>query len=210
MTKRKFSSVLPFALATLLSVLPAVSFGHGGVAFDGDNCVININFLTAHFTVFQPEGRGSEEYCEDIPDVARSVFVMEYLHDLLEEMEIDFRIVKDVNDVGQYATWDDILDIVDLEAATVYYEAPRIERGGFYTASYEFEERGTYIGVVTARHPTEDREYNAVFYFQVGGADLGTLPLFAGLLILLQLGYWVSNGGWKDFKQRRKDKAASH
>ncbi|MFT4863432.1 MAG: hypothetical protein ACI95C_002663 [Pseudohongiellaceae bacterium] len=205
----KPSLFVHLALAALLAVLPGVSFGHGGVAFNGDNCVININFLTAHFTVFQPEGRGAEEYCEDIPDVARSVFVMEYLHDLLEEMEIDFRIVKDINDVGQYATWDDILDIVDLEAATVYYEPPRVEQGGFYTASYEFEERGTYIGVVTAQHPTEDRHYNAVFYFQVGGADYGTLPLFAGVLILLQLGYWLSNGGWQKLQQRRKDKAAA-
>lgn len=209
MITRKPSLFLHLTLSAFLAVLPGVSFGHGGVAFDGDNCVININFLTAHFTVFQPEGRGTEEYCEDIPDVARSVFVMEYLHDLLEEMEIDFRIVKDINDVGQYATWDDILDIVDLEAATVYYEAPRIEQGGFYTASYEFEEKGTFIGVVTAQHPTEDRNYNAVFYFQVGGADWGTLPLFAGLLILLQLGYWVSSGGWQNYQQRRKDKAAA-
>lgn len=196
-------------LAAILALLPGLSFGHGGVAFDGDNCVININFLTAHFTVFQPEGRGPEEYCEDIPDVARSVFVMEYLHDLLEELEIDFRIIKDVNDVGQYASWEDVLAIPDLEAATVYYEPPRIEQGGFYTASYDFQEKGTYIGIVTTQSPTEDRNYNAVFYFQVGGADYGTLPMFAGILVLLQLGYWVSNGGWKDFQQRRKDKATA-
>jgi hypothetical protein len=207
MTTRKPTTILNFALAVLLAVLPAASFGHGGVAFEGDKCVININFLTAHFTVFQPDERGTKEYCEDIPDVTRSVFVMEYLHDLLEEMEIDFRIIKDVNDVGQYATWEDVLDIVDLEEATVYYEEPRIEQGGFYTASYEFQNAGTYIGIVTAQLPAENRDYNAVFYFQVGGADYGTLPLFAGLLILLQLGYWLSNGGWQNYRQRRKDKA---
>ncbi len=200
------SRLLSLWLAASLALVSPVSFGHGGVAFEGDKCVININFLTAHFTVFQPEDRGTKEYCEDIPDVSRSVFVMEYLHDLLEEMEIDFRIVKDVNDVGQFATWDDILDIVDLEAATVYYEAPRIEQGGFYTTSYTFQEPGTYIGVVTATHPVEDRNYNAVFYFQVGGTDFGSLPLFAALLIVLQLGYWVSSGGWKEFQQRRLKK----
>lgn len=203
----KYSKFFTLLLAVILAVFPKVGFSHGGVAFEGDKCVININFLTAHFTVFQPEDRGSKEYCEDIPDVSRSVFVMEYLHELLEEMEIDFRIIKDVNDVGQYATWDDVLDIVDLEAATVYYEAPRIEQGGFYTASYDFQDPGTYIGIVTAQHPIEDRDYNAVFYFQVGGADYGTLPMFAGLLLLLQLGYWLSNGGWQTFKQRRKEKA---
>ncbi len=175
---------------------------HGGVAFQDDLCVINIDFLQAHFTVFQPETRESDEFCEDIPDVARSVFVMEYLHSLLPEMLIDFRIIRDVNDVGKYATLEDVLAIEDLEAATVYYEPPRIEPGGFYTASYEFDSRGTYIGVVTADHPTEDRYYKAVFYFQVGGPDLGTLPLFLLLLVLLQTGYWVSNGGWARRKER--------
>ena len=175
---------------------------HGGVAFEDDLCVINIDFLQAHFTVFQPETRESDEFCEDIPDVARSVFVMEYLHSLLPEMAIDFRIIRDINEVGRYATLDDVLAIDDLEAATVYYEPPRIEPGGFYTASYEFDAEGTYIGVVTADHPTEDRYYTAVFYFQVGGPDYGTLPLFLALLLLLQTGYWLSNGGWERRKQR--------
>ena len=175
---------------------------HGGVAFEDDLCVINIDFLQAHFTVFQPETRESDEFCEDIPDVARSVFVMEYLHSLLPEMAIDFRIIRDINEVGRYATLDDVLAIDDLEAATVYYEPPRIEPGGFYTASYEFDAEGTYIGVVTADHPTEDRYYTAVFYFQVGGPDYGTLPLFLALLLVLQTGYWLSNGGWERRKRR--------
>ena len=171
---------------------------HGGVAFEDDLCVINIDFLQAHFTVFQPETRESDEFCEDIPDVARSVFVMEYLHSLLPEMAIDFRIIRDINEVGRYATLDDVLAIDDLEAATVYYEPPRIEPGGFYTASYEFDAEGTYIGVVTADHPTEDRYYTAVFYFQVGGADYGTLPLLLALLLLLQTGYWLAMAAGSD------------
>ncbi|GJM13948.1 MAG: hypothetical protein DHS20C12_23510 [Pseudohongiella sp.] len=187
-------------LASLFSSQTALA--HGGVAFEEDLCVISIDFLQAHFTVFQPETRGSDEFCEDIPDVSRSVFVMEYLHNLLPEMLVDFRIIRDVNEVGQYADLDDVLAIEDLEAATVYYEPPRIEEGGFYTASYEFDTKGTYIGVVTADHPTEDRYYTAVFYFQVGGPDYGTLPLFLALALLLQTGYWLSNGGWARYKAR--------
>ncbi|MEX0965120.1 MAG: hypothetical protein WDZ52_13880 [Pseudohongiellaceae bacterium] len=196
--RKLFQAVL--LLATLLSSNYAAA--HGGVAFEDDLCVINIDFLRAHFTVFQPETRESDEFCEDIPDVARSVFVMEYLHSLLPQMYIDFRIIRDVNEVGRYATLDDVLAIEDLEAATVYYEPPRIEPGGFYTASHEFDTKGTYIGMVTADHPTEDRYYTAVFYFQVGGPDFGTLPLFLALGVLLQTAYWLSNGGWARRKQR--------
>ena len=176
--------------------------GHGGVAFEDDLCVISIDFMQAHFTVFQPETSDSTEYCEDIPNVTRSVFVMEYLHDLLTEMVLDFRIVRDVNDVGRFASWEDIEAIDDLEAATVFYEAARMEEGGFYRTSYEFLEKGTYIGVVTADHPTEDRKYNAVFYFRVGGRDWGTIPVFLAFGMLLQLGYWASSGGWQRMQER--------
>ena len=190
---------LIFLLGLLFSTQAA---GHGGVAFEDDLCVINIDFMQAHFTVFQPETRESTEYCEDIPNVTRSVFVMEYLHDLLTEMVLDFRIVRDVNDVGRFASWEDIEAIDDLEAATVFYEAARMEEGGFYRTSYEFLEKGTYIGVVTADHPTEDRNYNAVFYFRVGGRDWGTIPIFLALGMLLKLGYWASTGGWQRMQER--------
>ncbi len=190
----------------LLSGLPIAGFGHGGVAFEEDLCVINIDFMQAHFTVFQPETRGSREYCEDVPDVTQSVFVMEYLHELLSEMSLDFRIIRDINGVGRFASWEDVQAIDDLEAATVYYQPPSIEEGGYYRASYEFAERGTYIGVVTAEHPTQDRQYNAVFYFRVGGRDLGTIPLFAALLIALQLGYWVSTGGYRRWRAKQQSK----
>lgn len=175
---------------------------HGGVAFEEDLCLISIDFLQAHFTVYQPPTRANREYCEDIPDVSRAVFVMEYLHGFLQEMPVDFRIVRDVNGVGKYAKWEDVEAIADLEAATVYYEPPRIEPGGYFTASYTFEEKGTYIGVVTAQHPTEERVYNAVFYFRVGGPDWGTTPLFVALLIVLQTGYWLSGGGLARLRQR--------
>ena len=196
----------PFlSLLLLISFLSSrLAFSHGGVAFEEDLCVINIEFLQAHFTVYQSETSGNEEYCENIPDVTRSVFVMEYLHDMLLEMPVDFRIIRDVNNVGKYATWEDIQSIDDIEAVTAFYEAPHIEPGGFYRTSYEFEERGTYIGIVTAQHPTEDKFYNAVFYFRVGGADLGTIPIFVLLLLLLQLVYWLSSGGWSRLKQRSK------
>ena len=183
-------------------LISAQASAHGGVAFEDDLCVINIDFMQAHFTVFQPETSQSEEFCEDIPDVTTSVFIMEYLHELLAEMAIDFRIIRDVNELGRFADWEDIQAMGDLEPDTVFYTEAQIEEGGFYRASYTFEEKGTYIGIVTAEHPTEDRNYNAVFYFRVGGRDLGTFPIFILLAIVLQSAYWLSNGGWTRLQER--------
>lgn len=205
--KNSSSVALLAAVALIIFALlkPGQARAHGSVAAEDDRCLINIGFMQAHFTVFQPEARGNEEYCERVPDVTRAVFVMEYLHDLLSEMEIDFRIVRDINNVGRYASWEDIEAIDDLQAATVFYQRPSIEDGGFYRASHEFEERGTYIGVVTANHPVEDRQYNAVFYFRVGGRPLGTWPLFIALLVVLQTGYWFSSGGYKRWQDKRRE-----
>lgn len=189
------------SLVLSLNSLPAL--GHGGVAFEGDLCVISISFLQAHFTVFQPEQSEADEFCEDIPDVARSVFVMEYLHDLLPEMLIDLRIIRDVDKLGRFAAMSDVEAIEDLAAVTVFYEEPRIEDGGYFSTEYTFEEAGAYIGIVTAQHPTDGREYNAVFYFQVGGADWGTLPLFFLFLVAAQGLYWASSGGPERRRQRK-------
>lgn len=184
-------------------VVSSNASAHGGVAFAEDRCVVNIDFLRAHFTVYQPETRDSEEFCEDIPDVTQSVFVLEYLNDFLRQMPVDFRIIRDVNDVGQYARWEDVEAIDDLEAATVFYQPPLVQTDGSYSVNHEFDEKGTYIGIITAEHPAQDKVYNAVFYFQVGGPDYGTLPFFLALIVLAQLAYWLSNGGWGKLKNRR-------
>ena len=63
----------------------------------------------------------NKEFCEDIPDVTETVFVLDYLHDSLNEMPIDFRIIKDVENLGRYATWDDIARLDDIDRETVLF-----------------------------------------------------------------------------------------
>ncbi len=194
--------ILCFALSL---IMPGYALGHGGVAYEEDLCVINIDFLQAHFTIYQPQSSGNEEFCEEIPSVSETVFVMEYQHEFLKQMPVDFRIIEDTQDFGIYARWEDVQTIPDLEAVTAFYQPPVIRTQGAFTTEYEFAEGGTYIGIVTATHPENDRVYNAVFYFQVGGPDYGTLPWFFGLAILLQCLYWLSNGGLKKIRREKSD-----
>jgi hypothetical protein len=194
---------LDFLFVLCWGIISGTVFGHGGVAFQDDLCVISVDFMQAHFTVFQPDTRGNDEFCEDVPDVTNSLFVMESLHELMQEMYVDFRIIRDVNNVGQYAEWTDVKAIEDLEAVTVFYQEPRIESSGYYRASYSFEERGTYIGIVTAAHPSDGRKFNAVFYFQVGGFDWGTIPIFVLLVFIFQAAYWYTNGGYNRYLEKK-------
>jgi hypothetical protein len=166
---------------------------HGGVGMEDDMCVLKIGFLTAHFTGYQPLTNGTKEFCEDIPEVGSSIFVIDYMHDFLKEMLVDFRIIRDVNKFGVFANWDDISSLEDIEKDTVFYLPALKQPAGVLKAKYDFKEAGGYIGIVTAIHPEKKKNYHAVFYFQVGGDDYGYIPLFILLVVLVQALYLLNN-----------------
>lgn len=183
---------------SLLLFIPSLCCAHGGVAFsDDDVCIINIDFLTAHFTIFQPEETKRDEYCEDIPNVSESIFVLEYLHDYLQEMPVEFRIIKDVNNYGFFAQWQDIEAMGDLEDATVFYQGPTLQPEGVYSVNHTFTEPGVYIGIVTAFRPEDNMQYHAVFPFKVGTNNWGIIPLFVILIVVAQFAYWKINKNLK-------------
>ncbi len=165
---------------------------HGGVIADGDLCIIGISYLQAHFKIYQPLIDGHEEYCEDLPNATESVFVMEYMHDELARVPIEFRIIHDVTGKGRFANWQDVAEIDDLDAITVFYQAPVIEPDVF-TVIHDFNEDGDYIGIVKAIPESGTREYVAVFPFEVGYTGLAYWPFFIAAVLLIQLQYlWMS------------------
>ncbi len=194
-------------LSLSLSLSVADVFAHGGVVADEDLCIIEIGVFRAHFTIYQPETRANNEFCEDVPDVGAAVFVLDYLHGSLKDMPVDFRIIRDVNKRTIYANWEDIQSIDDLESATVFYQPRDRFPGASLSVTHEFEEQGWYTGIVTTRHPTLEREYQAVFGFHVGRRGLGFWPLMLLIILAVQANYWVSNGGYGRWREARmKDK----
>ena len=167
-----------------------------------DVCLLKMGFLQAHFTLYQPDTRGAEEFCEDVPDTGRALFVVEYLHEAMKEMPIDFRIITDDQGFGIFANWDDVSSIADLDAQTVFYRPLAAEPTGLVTASHSFAESGGYIGVVVVDNPATGKIYNSVFYFEVGNAGYGYIPLFLGLIVGAQLLFFASTGSLQRFFKR--------
>lgn len=157
-----------FLMAALLSVFSSSALGHGSVVDDGDGCLIRFGFYSAHFTIFQPLTSGHREFCEDIPAVTESVFVLEYRHRSLREVPIDFRIMHNTTGMGRFVRWEDIESLADIDAHTVFHQALPPQQDGVLRVLHEFDAPGEYIGVVTVPHPTEDITYRAVFPFRVG------------------------------------------
>lgn len=177
----------------IVALLPQNAAAHGGVVEEDDLCVIKVNYLRAHFKVYQPGVAGHTQYCEDLPVAAETVFVMEYQHDLLSEMLVDFRIIRDVTGKGRFARIDDVNAISNIDSVTIHYQAPVVEPN-VYLVNYAFEEEGDYIGIVSATHPDTGKVYAAVFPFEVGFTGLGYWPAFIGLLILIQFQYLYMSG----------------
>lgn len=184
----------------LLPALAAVAcFGasepgaaHGSVTPDADLCIIRIGFFKAHFKVYLPESHGHEDFCEDLPGVGNSIFVMEYEHDGLAGVPIDFRIIENATGQGRFTNLDHVMQLGDLADFTVYHHPAAIQRDVF-TAAHTFDTPGEFVGIVTVVKPDGDGVYTAIFPFEAGFTGPGYWPWIIAGLILLQINYlWMS------------------
>jgi hypothetical protein len=187
-------------------LLPAcAAVAGGGVLLKDDTCIVTIGFYTAHFTAYQPETRQSEQFCEDLPDTGLSVFVLDYLHDSLKEVPVDFRIVRNTTGLGEFARVEDVVDLGDLEAVTVAYRAPVIRPDARFQFEHEFHEAGEYIGIITAGHPTKNSRYTSVFPFTVGVRSYSWLLAAAVAAGLTAAALWFARSRRKPDSGRAAD-----
>lgn len=176
---------------------------HGSITAEGDLCVIRIGFYTAHFKVFQPDTSQEKEFCEDLPAAGSSIFVMEYLHQSLGDVPIEFRIIRDITGLGRFARMEDIAKIEDLEAVTVFHQ-PAVIEPQVFNVLHDFTEDGDFVGIVTVKHPETEQYYSAVFPFHVGTRAWGYIPLFAITAILSHLIYLYFSGGSYRWRAARR------
>jgi hypothetical protein len=183
--RNRFARVV-LSAGFLLCPVSAMYAG-GGVVLEDDVCIIWIDFYSAHFTAYQPDSRGNEQFCEDLPDTGETIFVLDYLHNSLKEVPVDFRIIRDVTGLGRYAKLEQVEELGDLEKQTVFYQPPVVRPDASFKIEHDFTEEGAYIGIVSAGHPTNDSTYTAVFPFEVGARDFSYL--FPLILLLAAGGY---------------------
>ena len=168
-----------------MAVMPVASaLAGGGLVLKDDVCIIQIDFYSAHFTAYQPNTSGNTQFCRDLPDTGETIFVLDYLHQSLQEVPVDFRIIRDVTGLGRFVKLKHVEAIEDIEQHTVFYQSPTIRQDASLKIEYDFAEEGAYIGIVTAGHPSNDTIYTAVFPFEVGGSNFSYLvPLFVLLAV---------------------------
>jgi len=166
---------------------------HGGVSVEDDVCLIKIDRYKAHFTGYLPQERATQEFCEDIPIATQSIFVIDFISDELREMELDFRIIRDVNEIGVTATLADLGGEQAIKDATTYYAEPKLYHKGVMNIRHNFTQDGGYIGIVNAHHIETGLKYTSVFPFSVGQVSYAKyvkyfLALFAGCGVFIYAG----------------------
>ena len=157
----------------------------GGMILSKDVCIVTIGFYTAHFTGYQPQTQDNTEFCGEFPDDGETVMVLDYLHQSLSAVPVDFRIIRDELGRGEFVQYEDVAKIEDIDAVTVFYQPPVVKTNATMVINHVFDVKGSYIGIVTAGHPTNDDIYTAVFPFTVGVSKIpwGILSMMAAVAI---------------------------
>ncbi len=167
------------------------ALAHGGVSMEDDVCIILVGRYKAHFTGYLPRERATQEFCEDIPVATESVFVIDFIDDELREMEFDFRIIKDVNNIGITATYEDLGGTEAIEKASIFYVDPIRYSRGVVNVRYNFTEDGRYVGIVNAHHKSSGLSYRSVFPFSVGSVGYGKyVGYYVALFIFCAIFIW--------------------
>lgn len=165
----KLKNIVMTLVGGILSVgAPGGVLAGGGMVIEDDICIVEVEFYSMHFTAFQPDTRGNEQFCQDLPDEGGTIFVLDYLHLSLKDVPVSFRIIREVTGQGRFVKPKHVLALGALEPHTVFYQEPAIEVDASFQADYTFTEEGEYIGIVTAGHPVNDNVYLAVFPLRVG------------------------------------------
>lgn len=130
----------------------AGAFAHGSVSMEEDACKLRVGRYLMHFTGFQPDtASGPKEFCEDIPEPASTIIVLDYVDSELRDLPTEVRIVH----AGKEQ---------DLQSGTVFHLPAKT----YPTGSLSLETRleaGDYVGLVTVQ---DKQTLVARFPFAVG------------------------------------------
>lgn len=150
---------------------------HGGLALAEDMCVLTVGPYRMHFTGYQPLSQ-EEEFCEDIPEIGKTVVALDYIQEELRPLKTEVRIIRDT---GSEANLDEI---------TVFYLPPQVYPSASIKVEHTFPEKGKFVGLVTVTGGAQD--YVSRFPFSVGeGRPTPKMAIIAPVALVLALGVFL-------------------
>lgn len=140
-------------------------------------CVMSVGPTQIMFSAFQ-ENKSDEIFCQHVPDLGKTMIILDAKQNELRDMNIEIRVLKNV---GQ-KDWRD-----DLDSNTVTALPPKkyLEKRGTASFNYDFSKEGDYIALVRATSDDGAKEYVGQYDFSVGESyeqamAAGALAAFMG------------------------------
>ena len=124
------------AAAMVLAAAPlGAALAHGGVAMEQDVCRLTIGTYWMHFTGYQPD-KTRAEFCEDIPQIGKTVIVLDFVDDAMRDIPLGFKIVRQTDGPAE-------------QAPVLLERPPQLYPTGSVAIRTDFAEPGNYVGIVT-------------------------------------------------------------
>ena len=159
------------AITTASMLLATQVQAHGGLALAEDMCVLTVGPYRMHFTGYQPLSQ-EEEFCEDIPEVGKTVIALDYIQEELRPLKTEVRIIRDT---GSEANLDEI---------TVFHLPPKVYPSASITVEHVFPEKGKFVGLVMVTGGSQD--YISRFPFSVGdGRPTPKIMIFGPVVLIV-------------------------
>lgn len=166
-------AILTALLATCVIFTSQVQ-AHGGLALAEDMCILTVGPYRMHFTGYQPLSQ-EEEFCEDIPEVGKTVIALDYIQEELRPLTTEVRIIRDTGSEE------------NLDAITVFHLPPKVYPSASITVEHTFPEKGKFVGLVTVMGGAQD--YVSRFPFSVGeGRPTPKSAIIAPIVLVLAAG----------------------
>ncbi len=173
-----------------------------------DRTVDHMKDEAANFPDPADRATQEEEFCEDIPEIGKTVVALDYINDELRPSETEVRIVRSTTShtISTRTTPQDLekLSDEDLENMTVYYLEPEVYPTASILIDHTFPEKGMFAGIVTVT--LEDQKHVSVFPFSVGeGRPIGFFStILPGMVIVGLAGFFYMRS-----RKKPEDSAAS-
>jgi hypothetical protein len=147
------------AFLVSMGLLVAEAQAHGAVSVEKGVCKLRIGPDEMNFTGYQPD-TSRQEFCDDIPDVGRTLIVLDAVQKELRDMSTEIRVIRDIGGP-------DAESAANLNEVTEAYVAPTKYLRGTIEFQHTFAQPGKFVGLVTV---TDDHglRWLARFPFSVG------------------------------------------
>ena len=181
----KIKQVLLAAGVAVCMMFASQVQAHGGLALAEDMCVLTVGPYRMHFTGYQPLSQ-EEEFCEDIPEVGKTVIALDYIQEELRPLTTEVRIIRDTGSEE------------NLDGITVFHLPPKVYPSASITVDHTFPEKGKFVGLVTVTGGAQD--YVSRFPFSVGeGRPTPKATIIAPVVLVI-----IAIGAFFFMRSRRK------